>query len=359
MPASLPIFQKRSNQQPQLNAGPIWLACGMTWASTARDFNATFYQTTPIRIVMLSKPLAHWRASDQTAQDLDVHLANVGYWSGVFASKINLGSAGELMGLLHDLGKYSPEFQAYIKSAEGLINPDEDDYVDAQERRGKIDHSSAGAQYVWHTLFEGSGIGALMAQFFALCIASHHSGLIDCLDANGEDTFAKRMRKAQEKTHLDEVVGLAEPAILARCAALAADPALMANFSALVRRIWELSGIAIPAQQQIGLAVRFLFSGLIDADRIDTADFEHKRVAQHRPRGNYVPWPQLIDRLENKLGAMMPKRLIDVLRNDISAHCLAAASARGWRLYLDRPNRWRQDFGQFAFCTASRGEKAA
>ncbi|MDO8263108.1 MAG: CRISPR-associated endonuclease Cas3'' [Gallionella sp.] len=274
----------------------------------------------------MSDALAHWRASDQTAQDLDVHLVNVGILSGEFASKIQLGPAGELMGLLHDLGKYSREFQVYIKSAEGLINPDEDDYVDAKERKGKVDHSSAGAQYVWHKLFEGGGVGALMAQFFALCIASHHSGLIDCLDANGEDTFAKRMCKVQEKTHLDEVANLAKPAILARCAAIAADPVLTDSFKALVQRIWKTSGMAVPAQQQIGLAVRFLFSGLIDADRIDTADFEHKRVAQHRPRGNYVGWPLLIGRLEKKLEAMTPTRPIDLLRNDISAHCLAAAS---------------------------------
>ena len=274
----------------------------------------------------MSEILAHWRASDQTAQSLDVHLGNVGSLSGQFASKIQLGSAGELMGLLHDLGKYSSEFQAYIKSAEGLINPDEDDFVDAQERRGKVDHSSAGAQYVWDKLFEGRGVGALMAQFFALCIASHHSGLIDCLDVTGEDTFKKRMHKAKEKTHLDEVVGLATPAILERCAALKADPALIANFRALIDRIVKLSVAAIPAQQQIGLAVRFLFSGLIDADRIDTADFEHKRVAQHRPRGNYVGWSTLIAREETHLEAMTPRHPIDVLRNDISAHCLAAAS---------------------------------
>jgi len=275
---------------------------------------------------MSNKPLAHWRASDQTAQDLDAHLMNVGYLTGVFASKIQLGAAGELIGLLHDLGKYSQEFQAYIKSAEGLIDPDEDDYVDAKERRGKVDHSSAGAQYVCHILFEGSGIEALMAQCFALCIASHHSGLIDCLDANGENTFTKRMHKAQEKTHLDEVVRRAEAAILARCAAIAAGPSLIDNFKSLVQRVWQANGAAVPAQQQIGLAVRFLFSGLIDADRIDTADFEHKRVARHRPRGNCIGWPILIERLEKELGAMAPKRPIDVLRNDISAHCLEAAS---------------------------------
>ena len=41
---------------------------------------------------------------------------------------------------------------------------------------------------------------------------------------------------------------MAEPVILERCAALAADPALTANFSALVRRIVQLSGDAVPAQ---------------------------------------------------------------------------------------------------------------
>ena len=38
-----------------------------------------------------------------------------------------------LEGLWHDLGKYSQEFQAYIKSAECLINPDEGDYIDAKQ----------------------------------------------------------------------------------------------------------------------------------------------------------------------------------------------------------------------------------
>ena len=39
---------------------------------------------------------------------------------------------GELLGILHDLGKYSTEFQIYLKSAVGLLNQDEDeDYVDA------------------------------------------------------------------------------------------------------------------------------------------------------------------------------------------------------------------------------------
>ena len=65
---------------------------------------------------------------------------------------MKLESSGELIGLLHDLGKYSQEFRDYIHSALGLVNPDEDDYVDSAALRGKVDHSSAGAQFVWQKL---------------------------------------------------------------------------------------------------------------------------------------------------------------------------------------------------------------
>ena len=39
------------------------------------------------------------------------------------ASKIGLACAGELIGLLHDLGKYSLEFLYYLRSAVGRLIP--------------------------------------------------------------------------------------------------------------------------------------------------------------------------------------------------------------------------------------------
>ena len=131
---------------------------------------------------MLKAPIAHWRAADQTPQYLPTHLTGVGALARTFAAKLDLGSAGELIGLLHDLGKYSAEFQAYIGSALGLKDTDADDYVDAKAQKGKVDHSSAGAQFVWQSFAEREPQARLAAQVLALCIASHHSGLIDCLD---------------------------------------------------------------------------------------------------------------------------------------------------------------------------------
>ena len=75
--------------------------------------------------------------------------------------KVDLGMQGEVIGLLHDLGKYSDEFQAYLQSAVGLINPDEDEFVDAKGLKGKVDHSTAGAQLIWRELSRQSRTGGI------------------------------------------------------------------------------------------------------------------------------------------------------------------------------------------------------
>lgn len=283
---------------------------------------------------MTTNGIAHWRASDQTPHSIRQHLQDVSALSAAFASKLHIAHAGELIGLMHDFGKYSKEFQDYIHSALGLRNCDEDDYVDADAQRGKVDHSSAGAQHIWHSLASKGELEKCIAQILALCVASHHSGLIDCLDANGEDTFSRRMTKATQKTHLDEVTQVADAEILTRADELLAKPELISEIRNIVSRIIgknpELHHhYRRNAQQQLGLAVRFLFSCLIDADRIDTANFEHKRVKQYRPNGDYDEWPVLFERLEHKLASMPPTRPIDHLRRDISQHCLDAAPRPG------------------------------
>ena len=86
-------------------------------------------------------PIAHWRSSDNQEQPLEAHLEGVSRLSRGFASKIGLQDAGELIGALHDLGKYSKEFQDYLRSAVGLLDVDADDYVDAKGLRSE-EHTS-------------------------------------------------------------------------------------------------------------------------------------------------------------------------------------------------------------------------
>ena len=88
--------------------------------------------------------IAHVRKNGDK-QLLEEHLSEVGELSATLSRKLGAGEAGRLIGLLHDFGKYSKNFQEYIGSATGLINPDEDEFVDFKGLKGKIDHSTAGA----------------------------------------------------------------------------------------------------------------------------------------------------------------------------------------------------------------------
>jgi CRISPR-associated endonuclease/helicase Cas3 len=146
--------------------------------------------------------IAHWRKSNKQAQSLVEHLAKTAEITAGLSSKIGLSEIGLIMGLLHDYGKASKEYQDYLKTNEGLINPDEDSYSHA--KRGEVDHSTAGAQLVYEKLASRGQEGKVLAQFLALGMASHHSGLIDCLKPDGTSDFHRRMTKDDQDTHLTE-----------------------------------------------------------------------------------------------------------------------------------------------------------
>ena len=287
----------------------------------------------------LDNPLyiAHQRKIDGATQSLERHLLGVAEIAKTHGSKIGLEAQGELIGLLHDLGKYSTKFQVYLKSAVGLINQDEDEFVDARGLKGKVDHSTAGAKFVWEELSKQNGIGEIVGQVLALCIASHHSGLIDCLSTDThqpvKDNFTRRIGKPDQRSHFNEAKSSMDTSITKRFREIANGPMLVEGLKKAIHQIAlrdAIQGID-PSQNliiqfKLGLLVRFLFSCLIDADRVDTADFERPWAAEQRLNGGYTEWPMLIDRLEKHLQGFTNKNSVDVIRQSISKHCLDSAT---------------------------------
>ncbi|MBF0132050.1 MAG: CRISPR-associated helicase Cas3' [Magnetococcales bacterium] len=284
---------------------------------------------------VIDRAMAHHRKSDGTDQTLETHLQGVATRAKGFADKLQLAPLGEILGLLHDLGKYSAEFQSYLRHAiraqqqqeGGDFDPDGDT---ANPRRGSVDHSTAGAQWAWHWSQEQGPYGPLVGQIIALCLVSHHSGLIDCLHLSAskpaEDKFSNRMDKGEDQTHLEEVRGKVDSNILAQ---LEERMANRSWFEALIKILQEIArtnrGKETVFCQAMGLLVRFLFSCLIDADRIDSADFEHPDQAPLRQDGRTVDWPQLCDRLEQHLATFPIRHPVDEARRKISDHCWKAA----------------------------------
>lgn len=300
------------------------------------------------------KYIAHQRESDNEKQSLYEHLHGVSNLCKTFASKLGLTKAGELIGLVHDLGKYSTEFQKYLGSALGNINPDEDDYVDAKGMKGKVDHSTAGAQAIWYELTKQGPLQTITAQMMALCVASHHSGLIDCLESTPnssiKDRFTIRLQKPEEKAHLSEVLDKMDNSINERFKALIENPQL---HDAVICKLGELGkhdqGGNTTLLFKHGLLVKFLFSCLIDADRVDTADFENPVSAKKRLRGCYQHFDILIDRLESKLATFKADNPVNQIRKNISDHCLQRAKDKPGIFTLSVPTGGGKTFSSLRF----------
>ena len=92
-------------------------------------------------------------------QRLSDHLNAVGQLAAHFAERFAAQDIGRVAGLLHDLGKYTEEFQGRLTG----------DY-------GRVDHSTAGAKVAVERF------GPRLGRLLAYCIAGHHAGL-----ANGRD----------------------------------------------------------------------------------------------------------------------------------------------------------------------------
>ena len=265
-------------------------------------------------------------------QTLKNHLEGVARICRKNAEKIGCADYGEILGLLHDLGKYSQNFQDYIKSAVGLLDPDNDEeFVDASGLKGKIDHSTAGAQYLWNEFSSGTPSEKILAQILSLCLVSHHSGVIDCLvtDTQGtQDSFTRRLEKKDERTHLSEVLPRME--VRSQLDQLIKGSDFTRPVEEILKSIYascpEKNQQSTIFQFQSGLLVRFLFSCLIDADRQDAADSANPMHAVNRQNGMYQPWGILAKRLEKRLGDFCePRTKVDKIRKEVSEQCLKAA----------------------------------
>ncbi|MCF4114880.1 MULTISPECIES: CRISPR-associated endonuclease Cas3'' [Dethiosulfovibrio] len=283
----------------------------------------------------LVRYLAHVRGGDGWEQPLMDHLRNVGRLSESFAGKIGLGDAGKMIGLLHDLGKYSRSFQNYLLSSSGKINPDSEEYMDPFSKKGKIDHSTAGAKYIWEKLrgVGKCGQGEVCAQIMALCIASHHSGMIDCLSKDDKLVFWDRMDKPDEGTRYSECLSAMENELKTLLNESLDDSKVNSTVNSFFSYLnktarfstGEKYGFSTIGAFNLGMTARFLLSCLVDADRIDSAEFEDPSRKKERLRRRDFDWQTGIDRLERVLDSYKQDSQVNEIRRRISDECLERA----------------------------------
>jgi len=218
-------------------------------------------------------------------QRLEEHLCNVAEMAGSFAARFGAGDWGYLAGLWHDLGKYSAEYQDYIRQ----VTLD-----DEPQQRGP-DHSTAGAQNAV-TILGNPG------KLPAYCLAGHHTGL-----PNGADNRESSLNRRLQKT----VCHIAPPESIIQRPAL---PKLPLQFDG------SRTGF------QISFFIRMLFSALTDADFLDTEAFLDPDKANWRK--GYPDIGTLAKRLESFMTVLLKNAQptgVNRIRRQVYEACIRKA----------------------------------
>lgn len=238
------------------------------------------------------------------------HANKVAVLAGMFAQRMfaeNREDAacarhwGELLGWWHDLGKFAPDWQAYLRAKCGVSDTESAD---------RVDHSSAGARHAVQA-------EALCGQLLAYCIAGHHSGL---LDAMAEGDGASQRRRLDAARHWIPFVAADAPAALLEKEIPPLPPFLLALLRSPERRS--------DAAFSISFFVRMVFSCLVDADFLATEAFMSPQQGDLR---NAVPADALaqIERLVSAKIESFPKPaagdVVNQKRAQVVADCVAAA----------------------------------
>lgn len=207
------------------------------------------------------------------------HLMGTANLAGAFADRFGKRDWGYCCGMLHDIGKYSEEFQKKIQTGSN----------------DRVDHATAGAQ---ECCKKGGLYGVLAYE-----IAGHHAGLPDY-----EDTFdgkTSRTLKGRLKKKIPDYHHYKEEVSFPELKSMPFDPKTTSN-----------------PDFSLSVFIRMLYSCLVDADFLDTESFMQNGETE---RDSGASMETLLEKLEKHIAGWMKNQDTDTVngrRTEILQHCL-------------------------------------
>ena len=263
--------------------------------------------------------LAHIRRDESAEQTIRSHLLRVGDLMAMYAAGLGLSSMAQLIGMLHDLGKCTRAFANYLE----WCREHPGDY----SQKGKVDHSTAGGQFLMRRYGNRGDAALLTVHIASLVIFSHHTGLMNYLGEDGISDFLNRMEK-EDAPQVD--LSYYYKTVISERELDALFEEAAHEFSALDARIMAYAPEGSEAYHFAwGMVHKLLLSMLVDADRLDSAEFELGEQ-QTRLWDTASIWMDFSDKLEQKLAEFsipseLQEKKIAELRQKISEDCLRAA----------------------------------
>ena len=198
-------------------------------------------------------------------QTLSEHLDRVAQRASTYANAFGSRDWGHCAGLWHDLGKYSSEFQAKL---------------DGQQIR--YEHSGVGAAFAFEKTRE-RGLP------LAFAIAAHHAGLADYLTSEPGSPKPLKERLRDNGALMQDLSRLFPPKIASQ--QIPEFPDFLSVLQAKNRNEREAY------QRRMEFWIRFLFSALVDADRLDSEEFCQPQ--RTRKRGGLASVGTLCERIDS------------------------------------------------------------
>lgn len=248
--------------------------------------------------------------NDGNVQTLFEHLHNTGDLAANFESRSE--TTARIAGLNHDMGKASQDFQDYL--------------LTDNKRRGDVVHAFQGA-FVINDQPVDSAVGMLTQEVLELAIANHHGCLPDCIDSDGRSLFFEKMfdtNKRKERYHYQEVLGHVPSMVIDTQANFAKSVAETTDLLQMIQscKFSRKKQARNSKNFYLGLYEKYIYSRLVDADRLDAAHFE----SRHPYVPNTPDWEELIQRLETHLSELDASETINQIRSKISEDCFKASN---------------------------------
>jgi len=268
-------------------------------------------------------PVAHVRLDGRgkpVFHHLSDHLLETAKRAEQFAAPFNSSEWARIAGLLHDIGKYQPEFQTYIRAA---IDPD--GHIEGAPKR--VDHSTVGAAMAVQEW--GDTVGGMLAYV----IAGHHAGLPDYeSDEIGQSALLVRLERIRNSGSAERLIGQPHIAWLLQQQRPASGPPGKDGKERL---------------EGLHLWLRMLFSCLTDADFLDTEAFMDEDRRDNR--GGWPPLSEMLPHFEAYMARFKADSPVNEIRAQVLLQCREAANQPPGRFSLTVPTGGGKTLASLAF----------